>query len=121
MTDLDEQLQAVLRAEIIAVAVCGDRNALDPFHHEIGTALVRRAGFVDVSDVRVVEAGQGLAFGLEAADHPLGIHSRLDHLQRDLSADRMLLLGQVDHAHASFAEYANETIGTDRLADLFQR
>ena len=58
----------------------------------------------DPSDVLVVHEGQGLALGLESRDHLGRIHARLDDLQSDAAADRLLLLGHVDHTHAARAD-----------------
>ena len=49
----------------------------------------------------------------------LRIHARLDDLQGHLAADRLLLLGHVDHAHAAFADLLQELVGADQGAGLF--
>ena len=72
------------------VAVVGDRHAADQFHDEVRPAGVGRAGVEHLGDVRVVHQGQGLPLGLEPGDHLPGVHARLDDLQRDLAADRLL-------------------------------
>ena len=43
-----------------------------------------------------------------------GVHARLDDLERDLAADRLLLLGHVDDAHAPFADLAERRYGPIR-------
>ena len=74
-----------------------------------------------MGDIRMVQEGQGLAFGLDAGDDRLGIHARLDDLQGDLAFDGVFLLGQVDDAHTPFAEHANELVATDPGAGSFRR
>ena len=52
----------------------------------------------------MIHQGQGLALGLEAGDDLAAVHAGLDDLEGDLAADRLLLLGHVDDAHAAFAD-----------------
>ena len=61
----------------------------------------------------MVHQGQGLPFGLEAGDDLLGIHARLDDLQRHLALDRLRLLGHEHHAHAPFADLLQQLVGPD--------
>ena len=67
----------------------------------------------------MVHQGQGLPLGLEAGDHLAGVHSRLDDLHGDLAADRLPLLGHVDHGHAPFADLLQELVTADGLAGSF--
>jgi hypothetical protein len=47
---------------------------------------------------------QRLPLRLEAGEHGLGIHARLDELQRHLALDRRGLFGGPDGAHAPLAD-----------------
>ncbi len=76
-------------AELVLVAVVGDRHALDQLHDEVGPAGRRRAGVEHLGDVRVVHQRQGLPLGLEAGDDLARVHARLDDLERDLAPDRL--------------------------------
>ena len=78
-----------------------------------GRPVVRRARVEHAGDVRVVHQRQGLPLGLEPRHHLAGVHPGLDDLQGDLAADRLFLLGQVDHAHAALAEDRQDPVGTD--------
>ncbi len=49
----------------------------------------------------------------------LGIHPRLDDLQRDPPADGLLLLGHVDGAHAALADQLEELIRADAAPRAF--
>ena len=98
------------------VAVLVDRDAVDQLHDEERPAAVGGAGVEDPRDARVLHQGQGLALGLEAGDDLLGVHPRLDDLQRDLAVDRSLLLGEEDDAHAALAELADDRVGADARA-----
>ena len=112
----DEELEPLPGGEPLAVAVLVDRDAVDQLHDEERPAAVGGAGVEDPRDVRVVHQGQGLALGLEAGDDLLGVHARLDDLERDLAMDRALLLGEEDDAHAALAELADDRVGADARA-----
>ena len=62
------------------LAVLGDADAPHQFHDKERAAAVGHAAVVDLGDVGVVHHRQRLAFGLEAGDHRLGVHARLDDL-----------------------------------------
>ena len=81
-----------------------------------GRPDVGRAGVEHLGDVRMVHQRQGLPLGLEAGDHLPGVHARLDDLQRHLAADRLLLLGHEDDAHAAFADLLQQLVGADERA-----
>ena len=106
--------------ELVAVAILGDRDALDQLHDEVGPAGVGGAGVEDLGDVGVVHQRQRLPLGLEAGDDLAGVHARLDDLERDLAADGLLLLGHVDDAHAAFADLLEQLVGADTGARPFQ-
>ena len=44
------------------------------------------------------------------------VHAGLDDLERDLAADRLLLLGHVDDAHAAFADLLQQLVRADDRA-----
>ena len=69
-----------------------------------GRPLVRESAIEHLGDVRVVHHGQGLPLGLEACEHGLRVHARLDQLERDLPLHRLGLLRDPDLAHAAFAD-----------------
>ena len=71
-----EQLEA-LAARVVVVAVLGDRNTLDQFHHEVGPARLGGPGVEDLGDVGMIHQCQGLPLGLEARDDLLGVHPGL--------------------------------------------
>ena len=55
-----------------------------------GRPDVGRAGVEHLGDVRMVHHRQRLPLGLEAGDDLPRVHARLDDLQRDPAADRLL-------------------------------
>ena len=48
------------------------------------------------------------------------VHARLDDLERDLAADRLLLLGHVDDAHAALADLLEQLVRADQRAGLLR-
>ena len=112
-TCLQKQLQTLLDAQLIPVAMLDDGNAFDVFHGEIRQTGVGRPGFEYGCDIRVFHQSQRLALRLEAGNHLLGIHAGLDDLQRDPASDGLVLLGQVNDGEAPLAEDAQQPVRAD--------
>jgi hypothetical protein len=51
-----------------------------------------------------------LPLRVEARQNALGVHAGLDELERDLPLDRLGLLGEVNRAHATFADHIDELV-----------
>ena len=86
--------------------------ALDVLQLEVGQA-VGLADVVDLHDVGVLQAGDGLRLGQEA-DGGLGagMGAGQDHLQ-DAGAVQADLPGAVDDAHAAAAQLAQDLVAVD--------
>ena len=69
----------------------------------------------------MVHQRQRLPLGLEPGDDLLGVHAQLDDLERDAAADRLLLLGHINHAAAAFADLLEQFVAADPVAGLFAR
>src|ERR1035438_9853789 len=87
--------------------------ALISLRSEVGPARRRGAGVEDLGDGWVVHERQRLPLGFEARHHFARIHARLDQLDSDAPANRLLLLGQPHLTHAALADQLEQTIGTD--------
>jgi hypothetical protein len=107
---LGQELEPLGGREPMPVAVLGDREPLHVLHHEVRPALGGSPGIEHLGDGRVVHHRQGLALGLEAGDHLLGVHARLDDLQRDPAPNRLDLLGEPDLPHPALAEAVEESV-----------
>ena len=69
----------------------------------------------DVRDRRVIHHREGLAFGLEARDHLLGVHAGLDDLEGYLPVHRASLLSEPHVSHPAFAHPQDQPVRTDGL------
>ena len=61
----------------------------------------------------MVHQRQGLPLGLEPGDHIPRVHSELDELEGDATANRLRLICQVDHPHPTLAEDFDDPERTD--------
>ena len=119
VADQREEFQTLPGGRVVVVAVLREGHAVDQLHHEVGPARLGGARIEDLGDVGMIHHRQGLLFGREARDHFPGVHARLDDLQGHLAADRLLLEGHVDDAHAPFADFLMELVGADLGAEAF--
>jgi hypothetical protein len=69
----------------------------------------------------MIHHGQRLAFGFKARDDFPRVHAQLDDLERDFSPDRLGLLGDIDRAAATFAEFLAQLVAPQRHAHRFVR
>jgi hypothetical protein len=60
------------RGQRVLVAVVGDPDAADQFHHEVGPTGLRRPGIEHLGDVRMIHQRQRLPFCLEPGDDVFG-------------------------------------------------
>src|SRR5262249_38494978 len=104
LANRDEQLQALARRQVVVVAVFRNGDAVDQLHGEVGPAGRRGAGIEYARDMLVIHQRQRLTLRLETGNDLGGVHPRLDDLEGDAAAHRLLLLGHVNKAKAAFAD-----------------
>ena len=68
----------------------------------------------------MIHHGQRLPLSLKPRNHLPCIHSRFDDLERHLAPDRLVLLGQIDHAAAAFPDLLNQAVAADPPAILLR-
>src|ERR1700747_828524 len=92
------------------------RDALEKFHGDEGLAILF-ADVVDGADVGMIERGGGLSFALKARQC-LGIagNSLRQEFQR-YEGSKTSVLGLIDHAHPTAAEFLDDLIVRDGLSD----
>src|SRR5208282_6682571 len=98
IADLDEQVETFPGGEVVLVAILGDADAAHQFHDKIGATCLGGAGIEYSGNVGVIHHRQRLPLGFEAGHHRLGVHTQLDNLERDSTADRFSLFGDIDNA-----------------------
>jgi hypothetical protein len=117
--DGSEQFESLARGKLLLIAVARDRHALDQLHDKVGPARGRGARVKHASDVGVLHHRQRLPLRLEAGDDLPCIHAGLKHFKRHRAADRLLLLGQIDHAEAAFTNLLDQFVGANLRAGAF--
>src|SRR5262245_9528914 len=109
--DVGDDRQRLVDAHWSALEYLAERFALEELHRDEQRAAVF-ADFVDLADVRMVDAGRRPRLAPEAAPRGLVVGDR----QHGLHGDRplqALVAGLVNHAHAAFAELAADFVMTD--------
>ncbi len=97
------------------VAEVADRDTIDPLHDEVGASGGAGTGVEDASDIGMVHHGEGLALGVEAREHLPAVHAELDDFEGYLAAYGADLFGEIDGAHAAFADEAHESVGAEAI------
>ena len=110
---LPHQQQPILQRELLVLAEAIERHGLHVIHREERLPAVGRPAVEDLGDALVVHQCQRLPLLLEARDDGLAVHAQLDQLQRVASPDWFALLGEIDRAHAAFAEAIEDRARTD--------
>ncbi len=94
-----------------------ERHAIEKFHGDEADAAFAFADFVDGADVVVIERGGGAGFAAEAFERG-GIFGDVvgKKFQRDETAEREVF-GFVDDSHAAAAEFFDDAVVGDCLAE----
>ena len=114
--DFDGQSEERLVVERASGDAMLEGRALEKLHGDEGLAFVP-ADFVDGADVGMVQRGGGARFSAKAFER-LRILRKIvgQEFQRDEAAE-FGVLGLVDDAHAAAAEFFEDVVTGDRLAD----
>ena len=112
--DGQNQADSVFDAQGPLGGVAGDPGAFDELHDEPGDAVFGGATVEQAGDVGVFEAGEDLAFAAEAAEDEIGVEAGAHQFDGDFGF--VLIVGangEIDGAHASGADFADEPVGAD--------
>ena len=109
VADRHEESEAVNDRQPVTIAVVGDRHPSHPLHHEIRLALFIGRGVQDPRDVGMVHGGQRLLLCPKARQHLGAGHPGSDPFQGNLTAERLLLQGQIDDSKSALAELHGES------------
>lgn len=91
-----------------------DRLAPDILHHEIGPPAGRRAPIDHLRDRGVAHACENLPLAFKPGDHRTGVHPGLDHLNGNLLDERLLALGEPNHAEPTVPELGDQRVRPNR-------
>ena len=86
-------------------AIVIDRLPFDILHHQERASIIGGAAIDEPGDIGVLEMGQYLPLGAEAAKSIVGIHSALDDFDGHLFAKRVVALREVNRADAAPADF----------------
>ncbi len=92
------------------------REAIQKLHGDEGLAMLV-INFVDGADVGMIQRGSGLGFTFEAGQ---GLRIIGNVVREELQGDKAVqfyVFGFVDHTHASAAEFLDDAVVRDGLAD----
>ncbi len=95
------------------------RQAVEKFHGNEGVAVLV-VNLVDGADVGVIQRRSGLGFALEAGQ---GLRVFGDFIGQEFQGNKAMQLhvfGFIDHAHPAAAEFVDDAIVGDGLADHAQ-
>jgi hypothetical protein len=116
LTDVDEQLEALLDGEVTGVAVRVDRLTLDELHREVRQPVSGQSSVDEMRDAWMLEQRQDAPFLDKASQycltrpdvpHELECHALLEFCA--------LSFGEIHDAHAAGAELAEDAEWADAL------
>src|SRR6185437_3625399 len=118
VSDFDRDVENLLERKGSVTDALLESRAVEKFHGE-ETALAVAANFINRADVRMIERGSGAGFAAKAfecvsvADEIIG-----KKFKRDEAAE-VCVLSLVDNTHAPAADFFNNAVVGDGLADQF--
>ena len=114
--ELLKELEAIVQAELVLIAIAVDGAAFNILHHIERHAFRCVSSIENAGDIGVVEVGQHLTFIAKALNE-LGRHDvAAQQFDRHVLAESTVVAnGKIDDAHAALAEFAQHPIGTDHL------
>ena len=109
--DESQQPEALVDRGVILAAVVSQRNAVNIFHDEPRSAVFERIGIVEASDSVMVELSEDALLDGEA----FAARGRKPGIAKNFDGDQIaeiVALGEIDDAHAAFAEDFLNAVGT---------
>ncbi len=109
----DEQVQSIGHAELVRFAITIDVLAFDVIDDQIGKSVGRGTAVDKPDDLRMIERSQGLAFDDESAHDFQAVHAWTDQLDSDSLTELVVAFGEIDLAHAAFADAFDQPVIAD--------
>ena len=105
LQNLAHQGDAAARVELMGIAEAVDGQAADEFHHQIGQAGLGDAAIDQARDLRMIQAGQELAFAAEALFDLVARPAPAAPPSRPPTSEGAVgAFGQINGAHAAAPE-----------------
>ena len=115
---LNEKSKAILKRELIRVAILRNPNSANQLHYEIRAASQGCPAVQHARNAGMIHQCERLTFRFEPGHDALGVHAQLDHLERDMAPDGFALLSPINDAEAPLADFLQESVSADRVANL---
>ena len=116
-TDIEENLEALLRGEVAGSAPFEQGRSLHVLHDEIGLPVGRRSPVEQPRDVRMIEARDDLPLGSEAAIHLIARDADSRQLDRDSLLEVLVgPPGEVDNSHTAVPDLFDDLVHADPLS-----
>ena len=113
-TDLAEQAEPRVDAQVMFRRVGLEGNAFHVFHHKVREALLRNCASVEPGNVGMIESGENSLLPKKMPDEFFRPEALLDQLDRHLAAE-MRVLGQIDFTHPTLAEQRYDSVVTEHF------
>src|SRR5436190_20570504 len=116
-TDLQKQVQALTRRQLLRDGEASHRCADNVVHDEVGQTIVSRSSVEQSRDIWVIEPGQDLAFLSETAQDLSRVGASIQYLDRNLFLKLTVsTLRQKNCAHPTAAKFTGDDIRAHALS-----
>jgi hypothetical protein len=119
VAELNEKSKAILKRELMGLAVVRNPNSANQLHHEKRTTRCSGPAVQHAGNVGMIHERERLAFRFEPGHDALGVHAQLDHLDGNLAPNGFTLLSPVNHAEAPLADLLQKSVSANAIACLF--
>ena len=99
-----------------AITLKGD--SLDQFHHKVRRTLIGLSSIQNLRNILMIHHRQRLTLGLKTIDDLLRVFAGSNKLKRYLAFDGFSLLGDIDSAHTSFGNLADNFVRANEILGL---
>ena len=115
--DAAKQFNALADVEFPLVAPAMNRLAVNELHHEVRPSLFRHAGVEQLGNIGMIQQSENFTLLLEPGDDEGRVGRGQNQLDGGLPVERFVgSLGEIDAAHATAPDLANEGVATEVAA-----
>ena len=117
-TDLQKKFQPLSKRELPGFTELSQVLSQDQLHHHIRASRLSLPGIKHPGDVGMIHPRERLPFSLKAGQDFAGVHPGLDHLDGDLTLQRMSLRPPPDHTEASLPDSLDQQVRANVIPQL---